>query len=88
MNDRVEMKALPGKFRVIGVDCWEPPPDIYIKGDYDTLDEAIVSADEDDDQQSSSLAEVFDSLGTSMHKTKNLRRLEEAKTSLKPTRAT
>jgi hypothetical protein len=37
-----ELKAPPGKFRIMGIDRFEPPGEGHFRyGDYDTLEEAL-----------------------------------------------
>lgn len=40
-----ELKAPPGKFRIVSIDKWDPPGEgHYVLNDYDSLEEALIEA--------------------------------------------
>jgi hypothetical protein len=39
--DPNRLKAPPGKFRILGIDKFQPPGEDWVHGDYDSLEEAL-----------------------------------------------
>ena len=60
INNREEQKATKGKFRVIGVDTFDH--DDWIKGDYDTFEEARAVADKYDNEEMIKMY-IYDDMG-------------------------